>query len=238
MIPKKIHYCWFGKNAKPKLIVDCINSWRKMCPDYEIIEWNEDNFDFNLFDYTKEAYAQKKWAFVSDVARLFILYNEGGIYLDTDVQLIKSLEQSRNCDLFISSEDNKKIATGLGIGCTKGNKYIKKMLDDYVNIHFVNNGKLDMTPCPIRNTKSIEELLKNFDLNKYGKYENVIYYPREYFNPKNEVTDKLEVTNNTIGIHLGMATWQKKSVIFTYKIRNIIKRILGEKIVRKIKKGR
>ena len=106
MIPKVIHYCWFGNNPKPKMVKKCINSWKKYCSDYEIIEWNENNFDVNYCDYVKEAYEAKKWAFVSDFARLWIIYNCGGIYLDTDVEIIRNLDELLNDKAFFGFEDN------------------------------------------------------------------------------------------------------------------------------------
>lgn len=236
MIPKKIHYCWFGGNEKPQIVKECIDSWKSKCPDYEIIEWNENNFDVNISNYSKEAFDKKKWAFVSDYARLWIVLNHGGIYLDTDVKLIKSLDEVLNYDLFIASENNKYIATGLGFGAKKGNKYVKKMLDDYEELHFVDGTKMDMTPCPIRNTASLKELINHFNMNEKTVYDNIVYYPKQFFNPRNDVTDKIEPTDETIGIHLGLATWQKKRVVIWYNIKVFIKRFLGEKIIKKIKR--
>ena len=168
-IPKTIHYCWFGKRKKSKLIKKCINSWKKYCPDYKIVEWNEENFDVNRFDYTKESYEEKKWAFVTDYVRLYVIYNEGGVYLDTDVELIKKLDNLLDFDSFFALEEEDYIATGLGFGAVKGNKYVKKMLDDYNDVHFKNeNGIYDLTPCPVRNTKSVKSLcdkMKNKQIN-------------------------------------------------------------------------
>ena len=133
-IPKVIHYCWFGGNPKSKLIENCINSWRKKCPDYEIIEWNESNFDINCCDYVKEAYEAKKWAFVSDFARLKIIYDNGGIYLDTDVELISSLEKFLEYDSYFGFEDSEHINTGLGFGAVKHNPILEVMINDYFKI--------------------------------------------------------------------------------------------------------
>ncbi|MBR4241618.1 MAG: hypothetical protein IKR97_05300, partial [Eubacterium sp.] len=104
MIPKKIHYCWFGGNPLPDSVLKCIESWKHFCPDYEIIQWNEENYDINKFQYAKEAHDAKKWAFVSDLARLDIVYNEGGIYLDTDVELIRSLDSLLDNKCFLAIE--------------------------------------------------------------------------------------------------------------------------------------
>jgi len=161
-IPKVIHYCWFGGNEKSKLIKKCIDSWKKYCPDYEIKEWNESNFDIEINNYVKEAYEAKKWAFVSDYARLWIVYNYGGIYLDTDVELIKSLDNLLNYKAYFGSEDGKLINTGLGFGAIKDNEFVKKIKDDYEYIHFIkDDGTYDITPCPKRNTDSIAYLLND-----------------------------------------------------------------------------
>ncbi|MFQ8630465.1 MAG: glycosyltransferase family 32 protein [Intestinibacter bartlettii] len=156
MIEKKINYCWFGGNEKSEIIQKCIKSWQKYCPDYEIIEWNESNFDVNLCKYTKDAYKNKKWAFVSDVARLWVIYNNGGIYLDTDVELFSSLDELLKYDAWFASDDIKYVATGLGFGAKKDNMLVKKMLEDYYIREF------DVTPCPVLNTKIIFDTVKDF----------------------------------------------------------------------------
>ena len=125
MIPKKIHYCWFGKGEKPKLVKDCIDSWKKNCHDYEIIEWNEDNFDININAYVKEAYECKKYAFVTDFVRLFVLKKYGGVYMDTDVEVIKSLDGFLKHHAFSSFENNDYIPTGI-MASEKNNKWISK----------------------------------------------------------------------------------------------------------------
>lgn len=122
MIPKKIHYCWFGRGEKPKLAKKCIQSWKKYCPDYEIIEWNEDNFDIDQYPYLRWCYDNKKWAFLSDFARLLVVYQNGGIYFDTDVELIKTPDELLGCNAFFGFENDKNIATGLGFGAEARNK--------------------------------------------------------------------------------------------------------------------
>lgn len=156
MIEKRIHYCWFGGNEKSEIIQKCIESWKKYCPDYEIIEWNESNFDVNLCEYTKDAYENKKWAFVSDVARLWIIYNNGGIYLDTDVELFSSLDELLRYDAWFASDDIKSVNTGMGFGAKKNHFLIKKILNDYYD------RKFDTTPCPVLNTKIIFDVVKDF----------------------------------------------------------------------------
>ena len=135
MTNKTIHYCWFGKNPKSKLILKCIDSWRKHCPDYEIKEWNEENFDVNCCDYVREAYEAKKWAFVSDYCRFYVLYNYGGIYLDTDVELLKPLDILS--EDFVGFENQNRVNSGLIRGAVSKDLICKLMLDSYANDHFL-----------------------------------------------------------------------------------------------------
>lgn len=229
-IPKIIHYCWFGQNEKSELIKKCILSWKEKCPDYEIIEWNEKNFDTNINNYVREAYQEKKWAFVSDYARLWIIYNNGGIYLDTDVELLKNMDSLLEYDAFFCSEDNKKYATGLGFGAVKNNKIVKNMMDAYKNISFIKDGKYDMTPCPVRNTKSIEYIIKKFkQINKLNIVDNVAFFPKEYFCPYDYDSHKLIITDNTISIHWYGESWLSNRKKFSKKIKRIMFNILGEK---------
>ena len=154
MIPKIIHYCWFGRGLLPELAQKCIASWKKYLPDYEIKEWNEDNFDVNIIPYTAEAYARKKYAFVSDYARFWVLYKYGGIYFDTDVEVIKSFDEIVTKGNFMGFEldpngenSPKKYAPryafsvnpGVGLGMAKGHSFVKKMLDYYATLHFDTN---------------------------------------------------------------------------------------------------
>ena len=137
MIPKVIHYCWFGKGKYPKIVKQCISSWERYCPDYQLKLWNEENYDINQCDFLKEAYSSKNWAFVSDYARLDIIYHEGGIYLDTDVELVKSLDDLLAYDCFLASDGSAGINTGLGFGAVRNHPTIKSMLDKYENKHFI-----------------------------------------------------------------------------------------------------
>ena len=123
MIPKKIHYCWFGKGPKSKLFEKCLASWKKYFPDFEIIEWNEENFDVSSNKYVKEAYENKKWAFVSDYARLKIIYEEGGIYFDTDVEVLKRIPDEILETGYFAKESDNYIATGLGFAANKKSQY-------------------------------------------------------------------------------------------------------------------
>lgn len=235
-IPKTIHYCWFGNNEKTELAKKCIESWRKNCPDYKIIEWNESNFDVNFSRFTKEAYEKKKWAFVSDCARLKIIYENGGIYFDTDVELIGKMDPFLNCEGFFSTEDNVTISTGLGFGAIKGNKLVKKMLDDYMDTGFVVNGNHYMDePCPIRNSKSIKTTLDSLG-NRNGVCESDgnYFYGTEFFCPYNNRTRELCVTEKTVAIHHYAGSWLDKKEIRIKKNRQKICKLFGPKVGEKI----
>ena len=247
-IPKVIHYFWFGHNKKPRLIQKCIRSWKKACPDYQIIEWNEDNFDVNMIPYTKEAYSLKKWGFVSDYARLWVIFNYGGFYLDTDVELIKSLDSLRDEKVFFSSEDNQSVSTGLGFGAIKGSAIVGKLADDYKNRHFIGKDKKpDLTPCPIIQTEYFRKNIDSFSLSdKISSFDGISFYPKDYFCPIDPSTNKLHITENTIGIHYFAASWQKKSLrlkrvlidVPKTRIYNAATRILGEEKINAIKRKR
>ncbi len=165
MIPKKIHYCWFGGNPKPEIIEKCIASWHQYCPDWEIIEWNESNYDVGKRAYTKEAYDAKMWAFVSDVVRLDVVCNNGGIYLDTDVELKTGIEELRSFDAFFVFETDRNINTGIGFGAVAGHPSVKAMLEYYEDRTFVKNGKMDMSPCPAKNTEALKACCNEFNRN-------------------------------------------------------------------------
>ncbi len=226
-IPKKIHYCWFGGNPLPDDAKKFINSWKKYCPDYEIIEWNESNFDININDYVKEAYQAKKWAFVTDYARLFIIYNYGGVYFDTDVEVIKNIDTFLKYSGFFAIETSGYIATGLGFGAKKNNKYVKKMLDEYNNIHFkLDNGKYDLTSCPVRNTKSVQNIFdKVMDKSKFEVIDDIAFLPKDYFCPIDFNTGNFNMTDNTYAIHHFSCSWfseldkQKDEIYRKYKKR-------------------
>ena len=139
MIPKIIHYCWFGGESLPESAIKCINSWKKFCPDYEIIRWDESNYDVTKNVYMKEAYEAKKWGFVPDYARLDIVYNYGGIYMDTDVELLKPLDDLLGCNAYMGVEKPGIVALGLGFGAEKGNSVIGDLLEEYNDKRFINN---------------------------------------------------------------------------------------------------
>ena len=193
MIPKTIHYCWFGRNPKPKLAEKCIKSWKKYCPDYKIIEWNEDNFDIASAPlYVRQAYEAKKWAFVTDYVRLDVVYNHGGIYLDTDVELLKNLDAFLTDKAYFGFE-HEYIATGLGFGAEKGAAILKELMQDYQSIPFVQqDGTQDMLPCTLRNT----EVFLRHGLRQDGSEQllddGTHIYPMEFFCPDGYLTGHIQ----------------------------------------------
>ncbi len=209
-IPKKIHYCWFGGNPKPKLAEKCIKSWKKYCPDYEIIEWNEDNFDVSQNDYCREAYEAKKWAFVTDYARLAILYEHGGVYFDTDVEIIKPIDEVLKEKCFMGIEKSTRcveVATGLALGSEPGNSLIKEILEDYKDVHFLKgDGEFDKTTCTVRNTKILRKHgYQDIDITQDVAGAKI--FSSEYFSPIEMESGKMMKTKNTYSIHHYSLSW-------------------------------
>lgn len=215
-IPKVIHYVWFGEKELPDLAKKCIASWKKYCPDYEIREWNESNYDINSCDYIKEAYQECKWAFVSDYARMDILYRYGGLYFDTDVELIRPIDSIIENGSFmgIETEDFNKgsefgitVNPGLGIAAEPGLEIYKTILECYRTRHFrLENGSLDTTTI----VAFVTDILKNKGLQNRPGIQNVAeitIYPKEYFCPMNYFTGELTITENTCSIHHFQESW-------------------------------
>lgn len=207
MIPKTIHYCWFGRGEMPKLAKKCIKSWKKYCPDYEIKEWNEDNFDLDTYPYVREAYDNRKFAFVTDVVRLYALYHEGGIYMDTDVEVIKPLDSFLKHTAFSGFEDETQVPTGI-MASEKGGIWAKENLEYYKGRHLVNeDGSLDLTTNVITITNyMIKHGLKQN--NTYQDFPNLItMYPKDYFCPLSWQGHEMQMTNNTVTIHHFAGSW-------------------------------
>ena len=212
MIPKKIHYCWFGRGKMPELALQCIASWKKYLPDYEIKEWNEDNFDLNMYPYAKEAYENRKFAFVTDIVRLYALYHEGGIYMDTDVEVVKSLDRFLVHTAFSGFEDDVYVPTGI-MASEKGGKWVKENLDFYCEKHFLkDNGEFDYKT----NVEIITEyMLKNglIQNNTYQDFPKFItIYPKDFFCPKSYKDGKIYLTSNTHTIHHFAGSWKPKGL--------------------------
>ncbi len=232
-IPKVIHYCWFGKEKLPKTAVECINSWRKFCPDYKIIQWDESNYDINKNKYMAQAYEAKKWAFVSDFARLDIIHENGGLYFDVDVELIRPIDELLEYSAFFARETYGKVNSGLGFGAEKGNHAVENLLGEYAGISFLNEeGNCDLTPCPVRNTNALNAIGFNSDINDVQLLcdGSVAVFPEEYFCPMHVITRKLTLTDKTYSIHHFDASWQKKS----NRLKNKLRTKLGPEISLKL----
>lgn len=207
MIPKIIHFCWFGRGKMSPLMIKCINSWKKHCPDYRIIEWNEDNFDVDSTPWTRQAYEAKKYAFVADYVRLYALKEFGGVYLDTDQELVKPLDPFLNKTFFLGVMD-EQVNTGL-IGADKHSPILAECFDYYRDREFMVDGKYDQTP----NTKWMTELLvgKGLEIrDEYQRVGEVEIYPRTYFCPTNCDSIKTYHSPETVAIHHWAMTWRSE----------------------------
>jgi hypothetical protein len=212
-IPKVIHYCWFGGNPLPPQAQKCIRSWKKYCPDYEIIQWNESNFDIQSNSYMQEAAQAQKWAFVSDYARLKIIYEQGGVYLDTDVELVRSLDSLLEGEGFMGFQDDRLVSTGLGFGARKEHPLIQALLEDYDHLSFLGeDGSYQMTPCPEINLPTLIRFGLTPNSGKVQEVCGIRIYPPEYFNPKNYETGILKKHANTYSIHHYSASWRSSEM--------------------------
>lgn len=232
MIPKKIHYCWFGRNPKPKLAEKCIASWRKYCPDYEIIEWNEDNFDINMNGYTRMCYAQKKYAFLSDYVRLLVVAERGGIYFDTDVEVIKPIDTLLEHNAFYCFETNEYVASGLGFGSVAGGESICAMLAEY---DFLLDGTEGTRGCPRLNTSALVQL----GLKQNGSLQQVsdaVILTSDYMNPFNPATGVMRKTANTVSVHWYSAAWLSPWRRLRTRIMRPLHRIFGVDVFKRFRK--
>lgn len=207
VIPKIIHYCWFGRKPIPDQYKKWMASWHRYCPDYEIREWNESNYDITKNRYMYEAYKNEKWGFVPDYARLDIIYQHGGIYLDTDVELVQNLDDLLYQKGFAGFERETAVAFGLGFGAIKGLSIIKEMRDTYNSLHFVNSkGELNLIASPIYQTSFL--LKKGLQLNgEYQKLGDLVIYPEKMFSGKCPYTRRIRLTEYTKSIHHYDASW-------------------------------
>ena len=211
MIPKIIHYCWFGGKEKPESVKQCISSWKKYCPDYEIIEWNESNFDVTKNAYCKEAYEAKKWAFVTDYVRLLVLYKFGGIYMDTDVEVVRTFNPLMNRNGFLCFEDNKHVSIGT-FGISAHSPMVSDLLKLYKSRHFRRaDGSIDMTP----NLRILTKVLvDSYGIRLNGKRQvlpdNILVLPMEAFIAKSYLSGWIMKDENTYAIHHYSATWLDK----------------------------
>ena len=231
MIPKIIHYCWFGRNPLPSSAKRCIASWKKYLPDYEIKEWNEDNFDVNRIPYTRDAYAAKKYAFVSDYARFWVLYHYGGVYFDTDVEVIRPMDEFIAKGPFMGWEKPGStgvysIAPGLGLAANKEQPLYQEILHGFEHLNFYdeNGERNNYSMIPL-----VTDLLTQKGLKKDGSIQvidGVILYPSEYLCPMEYFTGKVTITDNTYAIHWYAMTWLPKTAIWKFKLMRMVRRFL------------
>lgn len=233
MIPKIIHYCWFGRGKKNEIIIKCIESWKRILPDYQIVEWNEDSFDIEMNHFVKEAYDAKKWAFITDYVRLYALNKFGGIYLDSDVEVLRPLDRFLDHRAFSGFEDNNLIPTGI-MASEKEHPWILKLLMYYDNRHFIkDNGQLDMRP----NTKIISEISEKYfgyesekaNANDYLVLKDDLHiYPWYFFCPKSHLDGRVNLKDDSYTIHHFNGSWlTKKQKIIKFMI-NYFVRFFGE----------
>lgn len=227
MIPKVIHYCWFGHNPLPSLARRCIKSWKKYLPEYEIKEWNEENFDVNMVPYVREAYDAKRYAFVSDYVRFYVLFHYGGIYFDTDVELIKPIDDIikrgsfMGCETIVSSDFPLYVNPGLGLAVEQGNCILKSLLDLYSQLHFIgSDGKHNLKTIVQYTT----DVLVERGLQKEAGIQcidNIWIYPKDYFNPYDCELKKIVLTENTRTIHYFAGSWKTRKERFMEFIESI-----------------
>ena len=225
MIPKIIHYCWFGHNPLPKSALKSIESWKKFFPDYEIKEWNEENFDVNSILYTRHAYEAGKYAFVSDYARFWILYNYGGLYFDTDVEVIKAMDDIVGRGPFMGIELPARdgivpiVNPGLGMGATPGLDMYKILLEKYDSLSFrLKDGSINPKAIVAHTTEILLELgLQVSD--SLQCVSGIWIYPHDFFNPLDSLTGRLFITNNTRSIHWYMNSWSDTSRLYRWLSR-------------------
>lgn len=248
-IPSIIHMIWFGKNPYPKIVTECVESWKKYFPNYEIKIWNEETFDINSCAFVKEAYEAKKWAFVSDYVRLYALYNYGGIYIDSDVQVLKNFENLLVNEHVVTGYEDTMWIPAAVMASEKENCWIKKLLKYYDDRHFIKeDGTYDMKP----NTAIITELSKKECGFKFGddfiNYGNVRLYSTDVFQPyKKEkfdlkdddnlrhITDFYIIKKNTYCIHHNTTTWVDKKSGFVYNIKNLVRKYMPRELVEQLR---
>ena len=235
MIPKIIHYCWFGRNPLPKSAIKCIESWKRLLPDYEIKEWNEDNFDVNMIPYTSQAYKVKKYAYVSDYARFWILYQYGGIYFDTDVEVIRPLDDIIERGNFMGFERDPipgatgtvapglglGVNPGLGLGVNPGLGLIKELLDLYKTLDYEKENRNGTFKTIVDYTTERLLVYGLKDVKGVQLVSDIFIYPKEYFNPLEHI-NQLQITNNTRSIHHYAGTWAPLKVRVFRKIIKLL----------------
>ncbi len=246
-IPHVIHYCWFGEKPLPDSAMKCIDSWKRFCPDFEIKRWDESNFDLNSCAYVKEAYEAKKWAFVSDYARFWILYNHGGVYFDTDVELLKPIapiiEKGAFMGVeiapgdFVGGNTDLIIGPGLGIACAKGEPFLGEVLSYYQGIHFrSSDGSLNITTVG----SHVTNLMKAYGLRNEDVFQTVCginIFPKRFFNPMDLNSGRCELSEDTVSVHHYAATWVNSKTKMRDGVFRFIYRVFGKKVAETMKKA-
>ena len=235
-IPKIIHYCWFGGNEKPYKVKKYIESWKKFMPEFEVIEWNESNFDINALQYTKQAYEMKKYAFVSDVARLKALSMYGGIYFDTDVEVFKNFTPLLDERCILGFEEEEYIATSM-MAVEPNNNLINSFLKIYDNIPFLDEkGNI----IEGTNVSKLTDLLIEKGLKRENIYQklddNISIYPKEYFSPYVYPYGIYQITDNSYCVHHFFVSWQSKTVLLKRYLKMVIAKLIGLDNTKKIRK--
>ena len=253
MIPKVIHYCWFGRGEKPELVIKCLKSWKEFCPDYQIIEWNEDNYDIASAPlFVRQALEAKKWAFATDYIRYQLVYEHGGIYLDTDVEVVRCLDSFLSNDAYFGfQKTSNKVASGLGFGAIKNYFFLHELMNQYDGIPFIRqDGTMYITTCLER---ELPVFIKHGLLldGKEQLLENEIHiYPADYFSPYDFYTGWMKKTKNTASIHWFSASWyddeQRRNLVkrrrknrvrfFTRFPVRVAKKLLGQERCEKLKR--
>lgn len=238
MIPKIIHYCWFGGAEKSKLIEKCIDSWKKYCPDWQIIEWNESNFDVNTNLFCAQAYSNKKWAFVSDYARFDILNRMGGVYMDTDVEILKPIDCFLENSLFAGHETDEWVAPGLILGSVPNHPILQSVLEAYSQNAFLNEAGNEVhTTVGQYFTVALNQ--HGIQLNgKCQKVNGAAIYSKEYFCPLDDATGVMTKTENTYTVHWYSKTWIDPKIRIRTKITRVFHRLFGNDCFDWLKRGR
>jgi len=230
MIPKVIHYCWVGGKPFPEKMKACIASWKRVMPDAEIREWNESNYDFHQNAYMDEAYRARKWGFVPDYARLDIIYRYGGIYLDTDVEMLKSLDPLLAAKGFCGFESKENVALGLIFAAEPGHETIRRLRDAYDGLHFANpDGSLNQKPSPVMQTEELRALGLRADDGTVQEVAGLRVYPKEYFAPKT-LDGACTITANTYCVHHYEASWMPLRWKVFRKVRRALEAVLGKRV--------
>lgn len=234
-IPKRIHYCWFGKKEKPKMVKNCMKSWKKHLHDYEIVEWNEENFNVNQHPFVKEAYDNGNYAFVSDYVRVYSLYSLGGIYLDTDVEVFKAFDDLLYQDSFWGFEQENYIATST-IGAAKGNKLIKLFLDSYKHKKFF---KEDGTMDTLTNVAIVTKIIKDLGVEMNGDYQEIegigSFYPQTYFSPYDYINCRSFKSQYTYTLHHFYKSWLPPKTRLKGTIKTLSSKIIGGENIYRIR---